>query len=98
MTQEEMLDRMPCFAQGTLPPQEAMAIARALKDDARLLEELMFCLRLKEVTQSWEIPPPRMAPLPLEVPVSDSLLRGADMLKSALRTVGSSLRLAGKMI
>ena len=39
-----------------------------------------------------------MAPLPVEVPVSDSLLRGADMLKSALRTVGSSLRLAGKMI
>lgn len=98
MTQQEMLDRMPQFALGTLPPDEAMAIARSLKEDAVLMEELVFALQLREAVKAWEVEPPRLAPLPLEVPISDSLLRGADLLRSALRTAGSSLRLAGKMI
>ena len=98
MTHEEMLERMPQFAAGTLPPQQAMSIARALKDSPELLEELQFALSMRVALQAWEAPEPLSAARTARLPLPDSLQRGTNLLRDAMGLVGGSLQLARKLI
>lgn len=98
MTHEEMLERMPQFAAGTLPPQQAMDIARALKDSPGLMEELQFALSMRVALQAWEVPAPLPAARTARLPLPDSLQKGSSLLRDAMGLIGSSLRFAQKLV
>lgn len=93
MTQDEMLQKMPRFAAGALPPDEAMQIARALKGNAALREELRLALSLREGLAAMECDPPAPGWLP---PLAEAP-EGIGKLREALRLSASALRLASRL-
>lgn len=94
MTQDEMMRLMPRFAAGSLPPDQAMRIARALKHSNALKEELRFALSLREGLATLEQTPPAIRWLPPLEEAPESISR----LREALELTGSALRLAQKLV
>ncbi len=98
MTREQMLELMPRFAGGTLPPAQALVIARALKQDPALVEELLFTLELREALRTFEAPVPAAMHAPAAMPLPSALSSAAQEIRGALRLAGSGARLLGKLI
>lgn len=98
MNRKHMLESLPRFAMGALPPAEAMAIARQLKSDPQLVEELLFTLELREALRAWEAPPPETILAPARLPLPEGLASATRKVRDALRLAGSGVRLLGKFI
>ncbi len=98
MTREQMLQHMPFYALGSLPPRQALRMAQALKDDPELVEELLFTLQLRAALRAWGAPLPDFSPIPARVPLPAVLTDTAYKVTGALRLAGSSLRMLGKLV